>query len=374
MTESRRSNRRDFLRGKSAADAVVDAADRLLEATNGPGEPLPELPREVYLLQLSRKAMACQFEIYLTAQQYEHGTTAAMEALDLVEQLEDQMTVYRGHSEISQINRTAFAGPVNVEPRLFELLKLAVRIHTETQGAYDITSGPLSKVWGFTRRTGAIPAANELQQALARIGSQFVELDDTARTVRFLKPEMELNLGSIGKGYALDRVGELLAAAEIDDVLVHGGNSSVLARGSHGATPGKGWSVGIRNPLRPDQHLGEIWLRDRALATSGSGTQFFIYAGQRYGHILDPRTGWPAQEVHSATVLAPSAALAEALSTAFYVLGSKKAEVYCQQHPDISAILVCHPDPQSDKRSGTAQVCTFGMSQSIFDGERYVWN
>jgi thiamine biosynthesis lipoprotein len=185
---------------------------------------------------------------------------------------------------------------------------------------------------------------------------------------------MELNLGSIGKGYALDRVGQLLAAAEIHDVLVHGGNSSVLARGSHGATPGQGWSVGVRNPLRPDHHLGEIRLRDRALATSGSGTQFFMHEGQRYGHILDPRTGWPAQEVLSATVIAPTAALAEALSTAFYVLGSKQAEAYCQQHAEISAILVCLPDPQIDKRSGIAQVHTFGMTQQQFDGETYVWS
>jgi len=374
MTDPRRSNRRDFLRGKSAADAVADAADRLLEATGGPAEPLPELPSDVYLLQIARRAMACQFEIYLTAKQYEHGSEVALEALDLVEQLEDQMTVYRGHSEISQINRTAAAGPVNVEARLFELLRLAVEIHAETGGAYDITSGPLSQVWGFTRRAGAIPDAADLRRALERVGSQHLELAAEDRTIRFLKPEMELNLGSIGKGYALDRVGELLSAAGIEDVLVHGGHSSVLARGSHGATPGQGWSVGVRNPLRLDHYLGEIRLRDRALATSGSGTQFFIHEGQRYGHILDPRTGWPAQEVLTSTVIAPTAALAEALSTAFYVLGSKQAEVYCQQHAEISAILVCPPDRQLDKRSGTAQVHTFGMSQSNFDGERYVWS
>src|SRR5690606_4402755 len=130
--------------------------------------------------------------------------------------------------------------------------------------------------------------------------------------------------------------------AEMDCFLLHGGNSSVLARGSSDATAGSehddaGWWIGLRHPLRPDQRVGQVRLLNSALGTSGSGTQFFIHKGRRYGHILDPRSGWPAQNVLSTTVIAPTAAEADALATAFYVMGSSAVEEFCQRHPQISA-------------------------------------
>jgi thiamine biosynthesis lipoprotein len=332
-----RSTRREFLQGKAAADALADAAAGL-----PPGD-LPEPAAEgFHLVKLSRRAMACQFEIYMNAGQYAGDTAAALAALDLVDQLEDQLSIYRDQSEIGRLNRGAFALPTPVEPRLFALLELAVQLHRETDGAYDVTAGPLSSVWGFTRRAGSIPAPTELLAARARVGSQFLTLDPAARTVRFLLPGMEINLGSIGKGYALDRSAEVLEAAGIDDFLLHGGNSSVLARGTPGgADKGRGWTVGVRNPLRPDRRAGLLRLHHRALATSGSGTQFFMHQGRRYGHILDPRSGWPAEQVLSVTVLAPTAARADALSTAMYVMGPDAARRYCEAHPDVAALMFC---------------------------------
>jgi FAD:protein FMN transferase len=210
-----------------------------------------------------------------------------------------------------------------------------------TGGAFDITTGPLSKIWGFTRRAGAIPSAEDLAEALEHVGTQHLMLNAEPQTVEFSRPGISINLGAIGKGYALDRCAERFAAAGINDVLLHGGSSSVLARGSHGATPGEGWAVGVRNPLRPEHRLGELKVSDQALATSGSGSQFFIHNGQRYGHILDPRSGWPAQGVLSTTVIAPTAAMADALSTAFYVMGPVAAEQFCNEHTDIAALMVC---------------------------------
>ena len=160
--------------------------------------------------------------------------------------------------------------------------------------------------------------------------------------LRFLQAGIEINLGSIGKGYALDRAGELLAECGVDDYLLHGGNSSVLARGAHAELGADGgWSVGVRDPLHPARRLGQLRVRDRALATSGSGTQFFVHHGKRYGHMLDPRTGQPAEGVLSATVLAPTAAEADALSTAFYVMGPEQTAAYCDQHPEIAALMFC---------------------------------
>jgi len=294
-------------------------------------------------MQISRRAMATDFQVYLNVGQHRQGPDMALKALALVESLEDQMTVYREHSEVMEINRRAADGPVRVEARLFAVLELALRLHQETGGAFDITSGPLSKVWGFYRRQGLFPEEAALQQALSRVGSESVELDSQEKTIRFLHRNIEINLNAIGKGYALDRCGELLREAGVDNFLIHGGQSSVLAAGSRmesGDSPG-GWTVAVRHPLKPNQRLVELQVRDRAVGTSGSGTQFFHHKGRRYGHVLDPRTGWPAEGVLSATVLAPTAALADAISTAFYVMGLDQTTQFCQRHPELSAILIC---------------------------------
>jgi thiamine biosynthesis lipoprotein len=333
------SHRRDFLTGRSAAQALSDLVE--------PADPPPAAsgsPTAPYLLEFGRRAMACQFEVLVNAGRYPHAAEAALAALDLVDELEAQMTVYRPSSEILEINASAARQPVEVEPRLFALLRQALALHRETEGAFDITSGPLTKVWGFSRRQGGLPTEDDLQAALARVGSQHVELDPQGRTVQFLMAGIELNLNSIGKGYALDRCAEQILAAGIDDFLWHGGNSSILARGSQ--TPGshEGWSVFVSHPLRPGKRLAEIRLRDRSLGTSGAANQFFRHQGRRYGHILDPRTGWPAEGVYSVTVAAPEAAEADALATALYVMGPDRAVEYCSRRPEIGLLMVC-PEP-----------------------------
>lgn len=300
--------------------------------------------------------MACEFEVLLNAGQYADGAELAVEALDLVEQLEDQLTVFRAHSEISRLNGTAHGVDTPVEPRLFGLLAFAHELHCRTGGAYDITSGPLSKVWGFSRRAGQMPRDEGLTEALDRVGSGHLIFDESKRTVRFAKAGVEINLGSIGKGYSLDRCAELLEARGIADFMLHGGLSSILARGSHGGTAGQGWWVGLRDPLRPEQRLGEIRLRNRALATSGSGKQFFYYEGRRYGHILDPRSGRPAEGMLSTTVLAPSAAEADAMSTAFFVMGLDPSLDYCRRHPELGAVLIA-----AGAKAGSVDIRTIGI-------------
>jgi thiamine biosynthesis lipoprotein len=335
----RNSSRRDFLFGKPA-NPPAGAGDML--------SGVPEASDESYLVRISRPAMACEFEICLRAGQYANGSEVAIAALDLVEQLEVQMSVFRDQSELSRINATAADGPVEVESRLFDLLELAMRLHGETDGAYDITAGPLWEVWGFARRAGAVPQPDLLEAARRQVGSHLVELDRERKTIRFLQPGVRLNLGSIGKGFAVDRCCETLLQAGIEDFLVHGGNSSIFAHGSHApsaaAAPAGYWTVGIRDPLRLEQRLAEVRLSNRGLGTSAAQFQSFRHQGRRYGHILDPRTGWPAEGVLSSTVIAPSAALADGLSTAFYVLGPEAAVSYCSQHPEIGAIMIC-PTP-----------------------------
>ncbi|OHB75466.1 MAG: hypothetical protein A2W31_03610 [Planctomycetes bacterium RBG_16_64_10] len=316
--------------------------------------------------------MACQFEIYFSAAQYPAGTEWASAALDLVEQLEEQLSVYRPQSQLSEINRSAGRRAVPVEPWLFGLLRQAQTISAQTHGAFDMTTGPLSRAWGFCARSGPdpvdhdgadqasavrpaprdrtrpgrrVPGAAQLSSALARVGSERLQLDEQTDSIRFLTPGMEINVHGIGKGYALDRCAALLRSAGMQDFLMHGGQSSVVAAGSHPALPGRGWAVGIRHPLCPDRRLAELLLRDRALGTSGSGTQFFRHRGAEYGHLIDPRTGYPAKGVYSVTVLARTAAEADALATALYVLGPEGARQHCATHPH-RAMLMVGPGPQ----------------------------
>jgi thiamine biosynthesis lipoprotein len=285
-----------------------------------------------------------------------------MEALDLVEALEDQLSYFRPASQISRLNLVGGDLAVEVEPRLFDLLNLALTIHDETEGAFDITSAPLWEIWGFARRQGRLPAENDVIEALDRVGSRYLKLDAERRTVQFAKPGIRINLGSIGKGYALDRAAEVLARWGVGDFLFHGGQSSVLARGNRAVSnpaesSSRGWMVGVRHPLHPEQRLAEIRLCNRSLGTSGSVMQFFRHRGRRYAHILDPRTGRPAEGVLSVTVVASSAALADALSTAFFVLGPEASRCYCDSRPDIAALFVC-----PTRRAGRPEIHAFGFA------------
>lgn len=298
--------------------------------------PLVE-PEPDYFVVYTRRAMACEWEVRLPASRERDAAPLVMSALDEVHAVERQLTVYDETSEVSQLNRTAAARPVRVGLELFSLFSRAGELHRDSGGAYDITSGPLSQVWGFSKRAGRLPSDEELAAARARIGWNHVILDDARSTVAYAKPGVEVNFNSIGKGYGLDRMATLLC--ECENFLLHGGRSTLVARGAS-LVGASGWTVGLRHPLRPADRIAEFTLRNQALSTSGSGTQFFRHRGKRYGHLLDPRTGWPAEGMYSATVIAPNATLADALSTAFYVMGVEATLAYCEQHPEISALLV----------------------------------
>jgi thiamine biosynthesis lipoprotein len=343
-----RPTRRSFLTGRMEAP-VASAAPRA-------SSPPLTIDRSSLLVSVRRRIMACEFEVQLAAARDDDSMEQIFAALDLAETLEAQLTVYRSDSEVIRINRRAAGEAVRVESRLFELFQQAQRLHGETEGAFDITSGPLSEAWGFSRREGRIPSEAAIAAARERVGMQHVWLDEDAKSVAFGKPGISANFNSLGKGYALDRMAELLDMHGVDDYLLHGGKSSVLARGSRPGGEGDGWIVGLRHPLRPAERVAEFCLRNQALSTSGSGTQFFIRHGRRYGHILDPRTGRPAEGLFSATVIAATAAAADALSTAFYVMGPAGTEKYCAAHPDVAALLVAPAE-----REGEVERLAFGL-------------
>jgi len=298
-------------------------------------------PPELHTIIVGREAMGCRFEVVFNAGEVPEATELGSAALDVVDEIERRISIYRPDSELAAINRAA-GGWVPISDDTFELLSLARDLEARTGGAFDIAAGPLVRAWGFLERQGRTPSEPELARALACSGSRHLEFDPTGPRARLAVAGGELNPGGIGKGWALDRGLEVLLAAGVPSVLVHGGQSSVRAVGTQGPAvkDRAGWKVGLRHPLRPGRRLATITLVERALGTSGSGTQFFVDRGRRLGHLLDPRTGWPAEGVISATVLAPTAAEADSLATALYVLGPTGLPVIAPAGGAVGAVLV----------------------------------
>jgi thiamine biosynthesis lipoprotein len=286
--------------------------------------------------------MACRFEVTLSGEDASR-LPAAREALDEIDRVEASLTLFRETSDLVRLNRTAGREPAPVPEELLALLRLCRELHARTGGAFDVTSAPLSRCWGFLRREGRLPSPEEIAVARACVGMDGLELDEGGHTVRFRRAGMELNLGSIGKGHALDHVRSVLRRHGLAHALLSAGGSSVLALGGRDG----GWVVDLRSRLVERERLARLRLRDAALGTSGAGEQFVVVEGTRYGHVLDPRTGKPAAGVLSASVVAPEAAVADALSTAFLVGGAELARRYCTEHPGILALVT--PDDGSER-------------------------
>ena len=338
MSDAGQHSRREFLSGRGAAQSLAAK----LQAFTQPGDERPAsttVNRQQLHVEATRRAMACEFQITYH-QEDTHAAEPVMQALDLIEHLEAQLTIYRSTSEVIEINRTAVAGPVQVEPHLFALLQQCQRLHAETDGAFDITSTPLSRVWGFLKREGRLPSDSEIERALSQVDSSQVLLDESLGKVEFAAEDVEINLNAVGKGYALDRIAAGMDEMGVTDYLCHGGGSSVLARGENRSDPDHAWTIGLRHPLKPSRRIAEIYLRDRALATAGGGTQFFEHEGISYSHVIDPRTGWPVHGRFTATVLAPSAAEADALSTALFAMDIEKMPEFCAARPEIGVVVV----------------------------------
>lgn len=304
-------------------------------------KPPPNPAADAYLIHVSRTAMACRFEVTLPAFE-RSGITTARSALDEAGRLEQQLSVFKHASDISHINRNAAFGPVPVRRSLWALLSLCRTLHLATDAAFDVTAGPLSRCWGFVARQGRVPETDDLEEAKSVVGTGKLSLDREACTVSFQHHGMEINFGSIGKGYALDRMAVLMRN-HVRSALLGAGSSSLLAIGAGERWQRgwkAGWKVGLRHPGDKHRRIAVVRLRDCAMSTSGSEEQFFEFEGKRYGHIIDPRSGMPAEGVASASVIASSAAVTDALATAFYVGGVELARRYCESHSDVVAIIL----------------------------------
>lgn len=255
---------------------------------------------------------------------------------DEFKKLEAIFNLFDRGSELSRLNDTQKA--VVSEP-LFDIIQQAQGFYRLTDGAFDITVGPASVLWKKAIASKILPGPDAVAQALSLAGSDFIYLDAKTREVALLKSGMRIDLGGIAKGFALDRAVRKLKDAQIDSALINAGGN-IYCLGTNHRAP---WRVGVQDPFREGKVLDELVLADRAVATAGDYQQYVEINGRRYSHIVDPKTGYPAQSgIVSATIIADDATASDALSTACVVLGLEKSRKLLSRFPEMKAILVAN--------------------------------
>lgn len=283
--------------------------------------------------------MATRFELALYGEAESFLRAAGEEALDEITRLEAQLSLYRPESEISHLNARAAYEAVPVDPRLFALLGRIRELSREAEGVFDITVAPLLRCWGFLGGSGQIPSEEALAAAREVVGMQHVILDEGRMTVRFDREGVMLDLGAIGKGYAIERAVQLLRDNGITSALLHGGTSTIYGMG---APPGAdAWIIAIQSPFAKEEgeYLAQVKLCDSALSVSAPHGKWFESQGRRYGHILDPRTGRPAGRNLLAALVTESATDSDALSTALLTLGADWLPALNALRPGIRALV-----------------------------------
>lgn len=264
------------------------------------------------------------------------GIQAAFLEIGRVERL---LTVYRPKSPLSGLNRLSGRGLIAVLPEILQVISKALYYAEKSGGAFDPTAGPLVRLWGFGpgKERVSPPGEEEILSLLPRVGYKHLQIDFESKNLRFLQEGIELNLGGIGKGYAIDRAVEKLKEAGIRIGMVDCGSTMY----GLGAPPRQsGWQAVIRHPRIQEGEAGGVSLCDQALSTSGDYEKFFIFEGKRFSHVIDPRSGYPVKESAGVSVVAPTAMEADALSTAAFVLGAKEGSKLLEGFPRVEGLLI----------------------------------
>jgi len=292
--------------------------------------------------------MNTRFELLLHGERETALRAAGEEALDEIERLETQLSLFRATSEVAHLNRHAADRPVPVSPPVFRLLERARELWAASGGAFDPTVEPLMRLWGFRDTNAAAPAPEAVAAARAIVGMDKLKLDPATRRVRFLKAGLRLDLGAIGKGYAVDCAVEVLREAGVTSALIHGGTSSVYGLGR--MPDGRPWKVALPEPRTPgppaeissetpERVLAEFTLEDASLGVSAAWGRKLVLGGRELGHVLDPRTGEPVQRAALAAVALPEATESDALSTALLVLGVGGVATLRRFRPGLRAVV-----------------------------------
>ena len=302
-------------------------------------------------LKLFKKAslsMGTVFETTIYAPDKYVAEKTFNEVIQEINRLDYLMSNYKKESVLSELNRNASAEPAACNKELVGVIEQSLQYSNITDGAFDITIGPLMKEWGFFKKKGRIPGKEELESALESVSYKNIIIEEktikslakklvTVKTVFFKNPGTQIDLGGIGKGYAVDRAISVLKQNGISSALINfAGNIYTF-----GTPPGKdSWVIGLQHPRKSEGLLGTFEIRDKAVSTSGDYEKFFTIEGKRYSHIIDPRTGNPVKGIVSVTIVTGNATRADALSTGVFVLGLEKGMNLIEQLPDVEGIIV----------------------------------
>ncbi len=280
--------------------------------------------------------MGTLIRIKLYAESPQQSTAAFRAAFDRVAQLDDALSDYKPASELNRICSSAVRIPVQVSPDLFRVLKVSRKLSEESAGAFDVTMGPVIRLWRQARIDHRLPSPQALREAAGRCGYRKLNLDPVARTVLLDEPGMQLDLGAIAKGYAADAALLVLARCGIRSALVAA--SGDLAIGD--APPGKrGWQIGVSHGGSEGALDRVLELHNAAISTSGDSEQHLDIDGVRYSHIIDPATNMGLTMPITVTVVARMGMDADSLSTALSVLGVDRGLVLLRKHPDAAALI-----------------------------------
>ena len=281
-----------------------------------------------------RAMMGTQVLIKVVGEGTEDPSAAIEAAFGEISRLEGIMSNFMPSSEISQINDAAGSSPVFVSPELYSVIERAIYYSKLTDGAFDISFASVGRLWDFRKQV--VPSPDSIRKNLGLVDYRKIKLDPKTNGVMLERSGMEIGLGGIGKGYAVDRAMAILEENGIRNAMVMAGGDTLI-RGSKGGEP---WRVGLRDPNRKDGILAVLPLENQAISTSGDYERFFIKDGVRYHHILDTKTGYPAKACRSVTILAPDASTSDPLSTGVFVLGPEKGIALIEKLQGVEGIVV----------------------------------
>jgi thiamine biosynthesis lipoprotein len=278
--------------------------------------------------------MGTAIRVDLWAHDPSAGRAAIDAVMDEMHRIDRLMSPYKDDSELSRINRDAARRPVPVCQELFDLLARSLRFSELSGGAFDITYASAGHLYDYRRHLR--PTDEQLEAARAAIGFRNLQLDPAARTVRFARDGMRIDLGGFAKGYAVDNGAAILAAHGVQHAVVAAGGDSRLL----GDRCGRPWTIGVRDPRREGEVVALLPLQDVAVSTSGDYERYFDDGDERCHHLIDPRTGKSPHAVHSVTVIAPDGLTSEALSKTVFVLGAEAGIRIVESLPDVDAVVV----------------------------------
>ena len=272
-------------------------------------------------VQKTETIMGTQVSITVVAKTEQEGEAAIDAAMAEVRRFDRMMSLYKDDSEITRVNLAAGKGPVEVSPEMIEIVEAARKISELTDGAFDVTVGPLVVLWQMRLKEGAAPTETEIESIKNRVGYRNIITDKKASTLFLMKPGMIMDLGGCAKGYVADKVAELLKGRGIDNAIVAlAGDIRVMGHRPDGSS----WRIGVQHPRDSAKTLTVLELSDKFISTSGDYERYQIVHRKRYHHILDPRTGKPSEGMESVTLVGERGSDGDPLATALFILGPKQ--------------------------------------------------